>query len=144
MRPPSLVFLLTYGLMISRGRSGNEYGDLFKNPQGLIPKAPKMYFGTCFPKSPTLDDNRAHYGGILNGGANNRFFDGQHGFFIEGKPHIRPAMENAQNRSATSSAPATSSKPAAPSPSSVRKTGSSPYASGFRYDRWNDGLVLVS
>lgn len=62
-------------------------------------RAPGVYSGVCFHRSPSLDGNRVHYGGIVIDKSGDRlFFDGRFSFFTERNPYARLTMDGARAR----------------------------------------------
>jgi len=60
---------------------------------------PGMYSGVCYHKSPGLDGNRVHHGGILIDSAKDRlFFDGRFSFYAEDNPYTHLSVHKARQR----------------------------------------------
>jgi hypothetical protein len=79
-----------------QGRIWNRFLDF----SGLdYERTPGMYSGVCFHKSPKLDADRVHYGGILIEKANDRlFFDGRFSFYTENNPYNHLSVYTARQR----------------------------------------------
>lgn len=107
-------------------------------------RTPGLYSGVCFHKSPGLDGNRVHYGGILIDSAKDRlFFDGRFSFYTESNPYTHLSIANARKRFDKLFHPTHELEISRTFAFADLRDKLVSRRYWFRQDRTNDGLVLV-